>query len=179
MPGTSAFPGCCKERRVWDDDPVMHPCAIAPDLVVLIGPSTVPALNKLENVIDRLHEVAFPPSRLLTWTAPRSVIPLALTSRRGGTDEFLGAGFSDPATLGLWSTTRGQTLHTCLVQLRADTVRWNFSGAAERERVNSIRGVTRTKKKTLHNSGVRLLTSEAIYELTGSAPDPDFSRVCD
>jgi hypothetical protein len=134
--------------------------------------------NKLENVIDRSHEVAFPPSRLLTWTAPRSVILLTLTSRRGGTDEFLGAGFSDPATLGLWPTTRGQTLHTCLVQLRADTVRWKFSGAAERDRVNSIRGVTLMKKTNLQNSGVRLLTSEAIYGLSDRAPHPGFYCVC-
>jgi hypothetical protein len=30
------------------------------------------------------------------------------------------------------------------------------------------------KKKTLHNSGVRLLTSEAIYVLIDHAPEPGF-----
>jgi hypothetical protein len=63
------------------------------------------------------------------------------------------------------------------VQLRADTVRWKFSGAAERDLVNSIRGVMLMKKKNLHNSDVRLLTSEAIYELIDLAPEPGFSWV--
>jgi len=141
----------------------MHPCAIAPDLSRLIGPSTVPALTSWRMLLIVHTRLPSRPSRLLTWTAPRSVILLALTSRRGGTDEFLGAGFSDSATLRLWQMTRGQTLHTCLVQLRADTVRWKVSGAAKRDRVNSIRGVTFMKKKNLRNSVVRLLTSEAIY----------------
>jgi hypothetical protein len=61
------------------------------------------------------------------------------------------------------------------VQLRADTVRWKFSGAAERDLVNSIRGVMLMKKKNLHNSDVRLLTSEAIYELIDQRREPDFA----
>jgi hypothetical protein len=129
----------------------------------------------VENVIDRSHEVAFPAEPSLNLDRSSERDPALLTSRRGGTDEFLGAGFSDPATLGLWPTTRGQTLHTCLVQLRADTVRWKFSGAAERDLVNSIRGVMLMRRKIFTISGVRLLTSEAIYELTDVAPKPGFS----
>jgi hypothetical protein len=129
----------------------------------------------VENVIDRSHEVAFPAEPSLNLDRSSERDPALLTSRRGGTDEFLGAGFSDPATLGWWPTTRGQTLHTCLVQLRADTVRWKFSGAAERDLVNSIRGVMLMKKKNLHNSDVRLLTSEAIYELIDQRREPDFA----
>jgi hypothetical protein len=64
-----------------------------------------------------------------------------------------------------------------LVQLRADTVRWKFSGAAERDLVNSIRGVMLMRRKIFTISGVRLLTSEAIYELTHRAPEAGVSWV--
>ena len=125
----------------------MHPCAIAPDLFNLDWTQHGAGTNKLRMLLDRSHEVAFPAEPSLNLDRSSERDPALLTSRRGGTDEFLGAGFSDPATLGLWPTTRGQTLHTCLVQLRADTVRWKFSGAAERDLVNSIRGVMLMRRK--------------------------------
>jgi hypothetical protein len=96
----------------------MHPCAIAPDLVHTDWTQHGAGTNKLENVIDRSHEVAFPPSRLLTWTAPRSVIPLTLSSRRGGTDEFLGRGVFGLRNSQVVANDPRADLHTCLVQLR-------------------------------------------------------------
>src|SRR5437016_6232053 len=96
----------------------MHPCAIAPDLFSLDWTQHGAGTNKLRMLLDRSHEVAFPPSRLLTWTAPRSVILLILTSWRGGTDEFLGRVVFEPRNSQGCGNDPGADLHTCLVQLR-------------------------------------------------------------
>src|SRR5262245_24456850 len=46
--------GCCKQPTVWDRDPVMHPCATVPDLVVWIGPWRGSALTCGGSVVSDL-----------------------------------------------------------------------------------------------------------------------------
>jgi hypothetical protein len=149
---TGAFHGRARSRRrpktiSWDVDPRQSPCATVPDPVALIGLRPGPAGIWDATCCAFRREAARPPSRNLTRTLSGGE-PVALTGRRGGTDEFLGRQgrcFPDSARSG--SKSGRLTLITCLAPPRADTPEWKFAAAADAKESTALRETRELKQE--------------------------------